>query len=152
MKDMERIMHSEHLRPKDVPVKLASGGVATVAVFPLEQMIIQLLTDENIMKPENIADGYNYLTGKATKPVSHYSEVHTGDAWDPACCHHCGDNPKHFPLALILYRDKSHYDSNGVLSFTPFSFTLTLFNQRARKRVKFWKPWFFVPNLTYGAR
>ena len=52
------------LKHRDVEVKLSSDGVASVAVFDLEAMIVSLLTDERLMSMENFAEGLNVLTGK----------------------------------------------------------------------------------------
>ena len=54
------------------------------------------------------------------------------------------------PVGLIVFGDKSHTDLHGVLSFTPIIFTFTFFNQAARNNPRFWRPFTYVPNLSYG--
>ncbi len=78
---------------------LALGGNAITAVFDLEAL-----------HPDNIADQYDIFTGKATGPNLHYGEIHTGDAWEPACKHFCGDDyPNNMPIALVVFGDESHF-------------------------------------------
>ena len=60
-----------------------SGGVqATVSVLNLKAMLLSLLLDDNLMRPENLAEGYNIFTGKGSQPDDVYGEIHTGDAWE----------------------------------------------------------------------
>jgi hypothetical protein len=76
------------LKHKDVVVPGAKDGSNSVTVFSLEAMILSLLLDDSIMHPDNIAEGYDLLTGKSTGPNDHYGEIHTGDAWEPAVHHY----------------------------------------------------------------
>ena len=89
------------------------------------------------MKEENLAPDYNVFSGKPTKPVTHYGEIHTGKAWEPARNHYCGNNPNNMPIALIIFGDKSHFDLHGHLATTPISFTLSCFNEQARNKPNF---------------
>ncbi len=107
----------------DVEVKLSSGGVASVAVFDLEAMIMSLLTNERLMSMENFADGLNVLTSKPEGVNNDLGEIHTGDAWEPACQRFCGDVPHNMPLALVIFADESHLDLHGSLS-TLLSYSL----------------------------
>ena len=144
---LEKSFASKGLRPKDVNVKLTGGNEATVSTFDVEAMILSLLHDEELMKEENLAPGYDLHTGKSVGDESHYGEIHTGDAWEPARKHFCGDHPQNMPIALIIFGDKSHFDKHGVLSTTPICFTLSCFNEEARKKVDFWRPIAYLPNL-----
>ena len=141
---------AKNLKPKDVPVELGNGTEVTVSIFDLEAMILSLLTDPSLMRKENIAKGYDLHTGKPTEPVTHYGEVHTGDAWEPARKYFCGEHDHHMPVGLILFIDKTQVDLHGTLGTTPVCFTLTCFNEKARNRPEFWRPLCYIPNLSYG--
>ncbi len=132
-------------------MNLKGGGQANVAVFNLDAMILSLVLDENLMHPNNIAEGYDIFTGKGSQPDDINGEIHTGDAWEPARQHFCGDDPRNMPLALVIFGDKSHLDLHGTLSTPPLTFTLSCFNEQSRNKSKFWRPPSFIPNLTYGA-
>jgi len=58
---------------------------------------MSLLTDERLMKPENIAPGYDLFTGKLDGEIHHLGEIHTGEAWEPARQRFCGDDPHNCP-------------------------------------------------------
>ena len=152
MTKLENIMEvSSKLKHKDVEVNLSSGGVASVAVYDLETMIMSLLTDERLMNPENIASGYDLFTGKSEGDVHYLGEIHTGSAWEPARQRFCGDDPRNMPLGLVLFADKSHLDLHGSLSTLPIIFTLSCFNEQSRNSVNFWRPIAFIPNLNAGS-
>ena len=153
LSDLEDILKTKRLKPKDETVKLTDGTKVTVPVFDVEAMIMSLLQDEELMQEENLAPGYDIHTGKPTEEVTHYGEVHTGDAWEPARKHFCGvhhDNNQNMPIALIIFGDKSHFDLHGTLSTTPLIFTLSCFNQRARNLARFWRPIAYIPNLSHS--
>jgi hypothetical protein len=59
-----------------------------------EAMILSLVLDENLMHPDNIAEGYDIFTGKGSQPDDIYGEIHTGDAWEPVRQHFCGIHNK----------------------------------------------------------
>jgi hypothetical protein len=63
LKKMERNLHISQLKPKVILVNLNGGGKANVAVFNLKAMILSLLLDDNLMRPKNIAEGYDIFTG-----------------------------------------------------------------------------------------
>ncbi len=132
-------------------MNLNGGWQASVAVFNLEAMILSLVLDDNIMHPDNIAEGYDLFTGMVIGPDNLYGEIHTGDAWVLARNHFCGENPNNMPLALVIFGDKSHLDLHGSLSTLPLTFTLSCFNEQSRNKSKFWRPLSFIPNLAHGS-
>ncbi len=99
------------------------------------------------MNEKNMAPGYDFFSGKELSKSTHYGEIHTGDAWEPARSHYCGHHPQNMPIALIIFGDKSHFDLHGALATTPISFTLSFFNQEIRNNIDFWRPIAYLPNL-----
>lgn len=150
IKSLEETFKSQKMKPEDVTVKLSHGKQTTVSVFDIEAMIVSLLTDETLMKEENLAEGYDLHSGRSTVECTHYGEIHTGDAWEPARKHYCGDYPQNMPIALVIFGDKSHFDLHGALATTPIIFTLSCFNEKARNHPDFWRPLAYIPNLSYG--
>ena len=74
-------------------------------------MIISILSDESLMKEENLAPGYNIFTGEVDNNHPHNQncgEVHTGDAWNEARDKYCGNEGKYIPISLIVFGDKTH--------------------------------------------
>ena len=87
MRRLEKKYKTEGLRPEDVEVTLSGGKSCTVSVFDVKAMILSLLKDEALMHPDNLAKGYDMLTGlpQPCHPANlRYGEIHTGDAWLPA--------------------------------------------------------------------
>jgi hypothetical protein len=150
-KKIERNLNTKILKPKDILVKLKGEGQANVAVFNLEAMILSLVLDENLMHPNNIAEGYDIFAGKGSEPDDFYGEIHTGDAWEPARKHFCSNHPRNMPLALVVFGDKSHLVLLGTLSTLLLALTLSCFNEKSRNKSEFWTPLSFIPNLSYGA-
>ena len=105
------------------------------------------------MRDENIAAGYDLFTWDVYKDCEEnqkYGEVHTGDAWKPACKHYCGTEGYYMPVLLIVFGDKAHTNLHGFLAVTPIIFTLSLFNRAARNNPRFWRPLAYTPNLLHG--
>ena len=144
------------LRPVNKQVTLHDNSRVTVPVFDAKAMIMDILTNAELMKKENFAEGYDIFSGDVD--IHHlanklYGEIHTGDEWLPARNKFCRphDNfTNDMPIALVIFGDKSHTDLHGALSLTPIIFTLSLFNQKCRNDPRFWRVLGYVPNLGYG--
>ena len=144
---------TKSLKPKHVNVTLSDGTEATVSLFDIEHMILSLLSDESLMKDENLALGYDIFTGDVDENHSHnqkYGEIHTGITSGKVHDHYCGTKGKKMPIFLIIFGDKTHTDLHGSLSVTPIIFIFSLFNKAARNNPSFWRPLAYIPNLSYG--
>jgi hypothetical protein len=153
MTKLERTMNTSPLKPDNAVVNLSSRTLATVSVFNLEAMIMSMLTDDEIMNPNNITQGYNLFSGKSEEGQGLgdvYGEIHTGNIWDETVYHFCGDHPQNMPLGLVIFGDKSHLDLKGALSKLPIIFTFTCFNQNSKNSVQLWRPLSYIPNLSHG--
>ena len=51
------------LRPMNTEVMLHDTSRVTVPVFDAKHMILDLLTDQNLMNKSNIAEGYDIFSG-----------------------------------------------------------------------------------------
>lgn len=152
LRSIEKTHCTQGLMPYHGTVQLLNDTSVTVPVFDTKQMIISMLTDPSLMNPTNFAEGYNVLTGDVADdhPSNHtYGEVHTGDSWYQAKNFYCKEKGT-MPVGLIVFGDKSHTDLHGVLSLTPIIFTFTFFNREARNNPRFWRPFTYIPNLSYG--
>jgi hypothetical protein len=129
LRSIQEIYCTHGLRPTNRIVSLHNNSYETVPVFDTKEMIISLLTDPLLMNDSNFAKGYNVRTGEVdmNNPCNlKYGKVHTGDAWLPARNRYCTVTKQQtMPIALIVFRDKSHTDLHGTLSLTPIIFTLT---------------------------
>ena len=151
--ETERIFDIKGMNPIYTGVRLTDNNVATVPVFDATAMILSLIHDPTLMRPEHFAAGYDIFTGAELDGYecnNNYGEIHTGDAWSPALSLHCGRNGEYMPIALVIFGDKSHTDLHGALSIEPVSFTLSLFNRMARNVPRFWRLLGYIPNLSAG--
>jgi hypothetical protein len=106
---MESSYGVTQLRPMNTEVTLQYKSRVTVPVFDAKHMILDLLTDQNLMNQSNIAEGYNTFSGDVdpnNQSNQKYSEVHTGDEWLPAHdCFWCSPpdlTHNDMPIALII--------------------------------------------------
>ena len=60
---MESSYGVTQLRPMNTEVTLHNTSRVTVPVFDAKQMILDLLTDQNLMNKSNIAEGYDIFSG-----------------------------------------------------------------------------------------
>jgi hypothetical protein len=119
-------------------------------------MILDMLTNSELMKKENIADGYDIFTGDVDE--NHecnqiYGEIHTGDEWIPARDHYCRPRvnfTNDMPAGIVIFGDKSHTDLHGAIALTPIIFTLTFFKEKCCNNPKFWRVLGYLPNLENG--
>ena len=115
---------------------MEDGSKVTVSISDIEIMILTLLTDDFLMKDENLARGYDIFTGDVDPDHpdnQNYGDIHTGDVWEGTNDRFCGLNGQHMPLALIVFGDKTHTNLHGTLSVTPIillSYTLQLCSQK----------------------
>ena len=117
IRSMESSYVLSPLRPQIKEVRLHDGGSVSVPVFDSKTMILDLLTNPSLMKTNNLAKGYDVLTGNVDDNVmsnKKYGEIHTGDEWLPARNRFCSppdDYHNDMPVGLVI-------------SLTPIIFTL----------------------------
>ena len=63
IQSMESSYSVTHLRPMNTEVMLHDTSRVTVPVFDAKHMILDLLTDQNLMINANIAEGYDIFSG-----------------------------------------------------------------------------------------
>jgi hypothetical protein len=105
------------LRPVNKHVTLHDGTKVTVLVFDVRAMILDILTNPDLMRKENFAKDYDIFTGDVDEnhPSSqNYGEIHTGDEWIPARDRYC-QSPNDMPIGIVIFGDKSHTDLHGAL-------------------------------------
>ena len=76
-------------------------------MFDIERGIVSLLSNPDLMKPENLVTGMDIFTGEEKVQSDMCSEIHTGEAWPCALNHHCPPGSGLMPLGLVLFGDKS---------------------------------------------
>ncbi len=80
------------LQPVNKQLTLHDNTLITVPVFDVRAIIMDISTNSDLMKKENIAAGYNIFTGNVDdnhEANKQYGEIHTGDKWIPARDRYC---------------------------------------------------------------
>jgi hypothetical protein len=81
---VEKVFNTGDMRPDYAAVRLHNNTFATVPVLDMKTMILSILHDPSLMKPDNFADGLNVFTGDVDRSLpcnKSYGEIHTGDSW-----------------------------------------------------------------------
>ena len=145
------IYNLHHLKPQIIQVPLANPALfASVAVFDLKAQIIHLLHNNDLMTPENFAEGLDVFTGKTAQPITHIGEIHTGYAYENARDLHCDPESDDFPFPIMSFYDETHSDRWGCLTCTPFLWWPSFFKKEIRHQYKSVQVLGYVPNLKLG--
>ena len=147
---LETVYNLKELKPQLHHVKLHDGSTATVPVFDVKATLLKMINNPEVMKEENMASNYDVFTGKPRGPSTKLDEIHTGNAWEPARQHYCGDDPDALPMGLVLFYDKTHTDLHGSLATAPLIAVPTFFNQSCRSNSAFHSVLGYIPNLSHG--
>lgn len=99
LRQLKQIHGMQNFQAKIVNVPISKGGVAGVVVFDAMEVINHFLSDKRLFCKKNIAEGYDFWTGRKTTESEVYSEVHTGTKWKEARDHYIVDTDK-VPLPL----------------------------------------------------
>ena len=81
--NIEKDFKTKSLKPKHMDVNISDGTEATVSLLDIEHVILSLVSDESLMKNNNLPPGYDIFTGDVDDNHPHnqnYREIHTGDA------------------------------------------------------------------------
>jgi hypothetical protein len=97
------------LRPVNKQVNLHDNTLISVPVFDARAMIMDILTNSNLMKKENIAVGYDIFTGNVNdnhESNKQNGEIHTGDEWIPAWDRNCRPHDtftNDMPIGMVIF-------------------------------------------------
>ena len=144
--------------PKQTPVQLPFAGIPiNVTTFDVEEILISLLSDRNLMTPDNL-QGHGENNDLFAPPSVDFP-LKEGDEDDYLCgdintgrisvlTHkHLVTNPQlDVPVGVILFVDKTHVDTHGRACLEPIMMTLTIFNRKARSSHSAWRVLGFIPN------
>ena len=147
------------------------GRDVSVPVFSFTNEVMSLLHNPDIMKPENIIDGYDMFTGTSIEgefwekdslmnddpksipiPVDlerMIGEINCASTFEEAVHRFC-TKPHHMPVPLVIFYDKAHVDRAGILAAAPVLVTLGFFKAQCLQRKDLWRILGYVPNLDVG--
>jgi len=131
------------LEPKTANVKIRTKSQLLpnniqITVFDFVQQLLSLLSDPDLMKPENLLINLDDFR----KPfISHGNIGELLSAyWYKATCLKLRKSDREWVIPIILYTDKTHIDSKGRFKLDPVVFSLGIFKEHVRNSPNAWRP------------
>lgn len=136
------------LAPKTETIYLPGAKLSTNLVYhDFTQCVYSILTDPELMKPENLLLGPNgELQYDPSDMYGCLNDVNTGSCFRSAHQKYVLD--EHDLLCpIIFFSDKTHTDIHGRLCLEPVQFTLGIFNRETRSHPRAWRTLGYVNDL-----
>jgi Plavaka transposase len=134
--------------PKVVQFKLPKANQEVkVITHNITAAIHSLLSDQELMKAENLVFHNNPLEDPKAMDKTTIKDINDGSCYKNAYMYYCSNHEKDVLCPLILFIDKTHTDSKGSLTLEPVCLTLGIFNQKTRNKEEAWRIIGFIPNL-----
>ena len=119
-----------------------------VVIHDFKQCLYSLLTDDHLMKPENlILSDDNQLSFVPSKRYQIIDDIHTGKCYKMAYQKYIQNPDQELLCPIIFFIDKTHTDIHGRLCLEPVQFTLGIFNRDTRDKAKSWRTLGYIPNI-----
>jgi hypothetical protein len=117
-----------------------------VITHNVRSSLFSLLSDKDLMKPENLIFKDNPLENPNNNSNQYLSDVNDGYCYREAYTQYCPDSTTDVLCPLILFIDKTHTDAKGNQTLEPVCVTLGIFNQQTRNREEAWRIIGFIPS------
>ena len=120
-----------------------------IVVFSFADMFASLLTDPELMQPENLSfdPGDSSAVPQVGGIDGFLGDINTGEVHCAAHKRLC-KTEKDMLAEIVLFVDKTHLDVKGRHTLEPIMFTTCLFNARCRARDDAWRPLGYIPNFS----
>jgi len=159
LSDLRQHFRMHNVRPEVSKVKLESVHVPLPIVsFDFKKQLLSLLTNTNLMQPENLVINEAILLPDGTIDAAPWfcqyqpsngklDEVLSG-SWYSTTCEQLQVAPDIFVCPLIFYVDKTFIDPmRSRFNLEPLNFTLGIFKRTCRSQFKFWRTLGYIPEL-----
>ena len=117
-----------------------------ITIFDIKSTIISLLIDPVVMNESNLLMNERSFINPKNFNHEFYGDIHTGYWFKNAHSFLC-KKTNDLLCPLIFFIDVVSLDSMGRQSLEPVTFTLGIFNRKARNSNKFWRLLGYIPNL-----
>ena len=145
---LKKIHGMENFRARVVDVPISLNRMAGCIMFDFDQIAQYFFSNPKLFRPENIAEGYNVLTGES-EPSDVYGECHTGKLFQIALDEHIGDSDL-MPLALNMFNDETNTDGKGGLNAYLITVQYANLNEETRMKHGSSFPLGIIPSLSFG--
>ena len=121
-------------------------GRIDVTKFDIKSAIVSLSIDPIVMNDNNLLMNEGSYQNPTIFNNECYGDIHTGYWFKNAHAHLC-NNEKDLLCSHIFFIDGVCLDSMGRQSLEPVTFTLGIFNRKARNSHLFWRILGYIPNI-----
>jgi len=144
---MKKKMQIPDIYPKRVVVAVDEDHFEVTTKFDFKSNLYSLLTDLELMRPENLLFGDKPLEPPVFEPgddtplddidsCEWYYETYKKMVKDPRLQMLC---------PIIIFEDETYQDTKGALKFHLICFTLGIFNRKTRAKPEAWRHLGFIP-------
>ena len=145
---LKKIHGMENFKATVVDVPISLNRMAGCILFDFDQIAQYFFSNPKLFRPENIAAGYNVLTGES-EPSDVYGECHTGKLFTMALEQHIGDSGL-MPVALNMFSDETNTDGKGGLNANLVTVQYANYNEETRMKRGSSFPIGIIPSLKFG--
>lgn len=140
-------MQMPDIYPKRIFVRVDENNFEVMTKFDFKNNMYSLLSDPELMRPENLIFGDNPLEPPVFEPGD---DEPLGDIdscqWYYDTYKKMVKNPLMQMLCpIIIFEDETYQDTKGALKFHLITFTLGIFNRETRARPEAWRHLGFIP-------
>ena len=128
--------------PQTINVTLPSGNQKSITKFSFVSNLFSLLTDEDLMKPENLIFGNNPFQRVQDHGHDHvFDDIETSEWYLKTQRTYC-TSTKDVLVPIILFIDKTQVKAKNI---EPISFTLGIFKRHLRRTPLSWRNFGLIP-------
>lgn len=106
------------------------------------QCLYTLLSDDDLMNPENLLDDIN--------SSNEFNDITSGTVYITYYKENIKDPDTQKLIPIIFFTDKTHTDVHGRLCLEPVQFTLGIFNRNVRNESRAWRTLGYVTESIYA--
>ena len=109
------------------------------------QCLYSLLTDSDLMNPDNLLDEINPASNK-------YDDITSGSVYINYYKKYIKNPNEEKLIPIIFFTDKTHTDNHGRLCLEPVQFTLGIFNKKTRDQSRAWRTLGYATESIYKVK
>ena len=111
-----------------------------VVHFEFNEQLLSILSDSKLMAAENLViDPHQPFHQPPMRQDGQQFETHFAKRYQQMWTHLMKNANSEVLLPIILYIDKTHIDRAGRFTLEPVMFTLSIFNEKARRHHRCWR-------------
>lgn len=145
--NMKTKMQMPDIYPKRVVVGVDKNHFEVITKFDFKNNLYSLLTDPELMRPENLIFGDKPLEPPVFEPGDDepLCDINSCEWFHATYMKMVTDPRMQMLCPIIIFEDETYQDTKGALKFHLITFTLGIFNRETRARPEAWRHLGFIP-------